>query len=40
MIPNNYREEIHKGESQLGFVSVSSQPIEKNGKKTGFRLQK
>ena len=40
VIPNNYREEIYKGESQLGFVSVSSQPIEKNGKKTGFRVQK
>ncbi len=40
MIPNGYREEIFKGESQLGFVSVSSIPIEKNGKKTGVKLQK
>ncbi|NBR07122.1 MAG: hypothetical protein EBT92_15345 [Planctomycetes bacterium] len=40
MIPGGYREEIYKGESQLGFVAVSSQTIEKNGKKIGFRLQK
>ena len=40
MIPNGYREEVYKGESQLGFVAVSSQPIEKNGKKIGNRLQK
>ena len=40
MIPNGYREEVYKAESQLGFVAVSSQPIEKNGKKIGTRLQK
>ena len=40
MIPNGYREEVYKAESQLGYVAVSSQPIEKNGKKIGTRLQK
>lgn len=40
IVPKSYREDIYKGESHLGFVSVTVQQIEKNGKKTGFMLQK
>ncbi len=40
LLTDGFREEIYKGQSHLGLVTVTSQVLEKNGKKTGVRLQK